>query len=131
MIPQNCNGMVQTVIDTVKSVQLKMKSKLPMMTDEAREKQIPPNDQLQNGSPCISTGGTESNNTDSTSKPGFQSSETQSMVFIRTTTSEFSLSTHTNICKREKTRFFFCRRCKKIREVFLRWYFFKNEPLIS
>ena len=89
MIPQNCNGMVQTVIDTVKSVQLKMKSKLPMMTDEAREKQIPPNDQLQNGStPCISTGGTESN-TDSTSNPGFQSSETQSMVFIRTT-SEFS-----------------------------------------
>jgi len=77
MIPQS-NGMVQTVIDTVKSVQLKMKSKLPMMTDEAREKQIPPNDQLQNGSPtCISTGGTESN-TDSTSKPGFQSSETQS-----------------------------------------------------
>ena len=57
--------------------------------DEAREKQIPPNDQLQNGSPpCISTGGTESN-TDSTSKPGFQSSETQSMVFIRTA-SEFS-----------------------------------------
>ena len=60
-----------------------------LFSDEAREKQIPPNDQLQNGStPCISTGGTESN-TDSTSNPGFQSSETQSMVFIRTT-SEFS-----------------------------------------
>ena len=103
MIPQNCNGMVQTVIDTVKSVQLKMKSKLPMMTDEAREKQIPPNDQLQNGSPCISTGGTESNNTDSTSKPGFQSSETQSMVFIRTT-SEFSFSTH--LQKKENKLFF-------------------------
>ena len=100
MIPQNCNGMVQTVIDTVKSVQLKMKSKLPMMTDEAREKQIPPNDQLQNGSPCISTGGTESN-TDSTSKPGFQSSETQSMVFIRTT-SEFSSSTHLTFAKERK-----------------------------
>ena len=33
MIPQS-NGMVQTVIDTVKSVQLKMKSKLPMMTGQ-------------------------------------------------------------------------------------------------
>lgn len=97
MIPQS-NGMVQTVIDTVKSVQLKMKSKLPMMTDEAREKQIPPNDQLQNGStPCISTGGTESN-TDSTSKPGFQSSETQSnqpgqSAFIDPFTHEMYLTT--------------------------------------
>jgi len=40
MIPQPCNGMIQVVLDTVNSVQLKMKSKLPMMTDEAREKQI-------------------------------------------------------------------------------------------
>jgi len=42
MISQNYNGMVRSVLDTVNSVQLKMKNKLPMMTDEAREKQIPP-----------------------------------------------------------------------------------------
>merc|ERR1739848_479073 len=40
MIPQPCNGMIQVVLDTAKSVQLRMKKKLPRMTDEAREKQI-------------------------------------------------------------------------------------------
>ena len=39
MVPQPRNGMIQVVLDTVNSVQLKMK-KLPTMTDEAREKQI-------------------------------------------------------------------------------------------
>jgi len=47
MISQNYNGMVRSVLDTVNSVQLKMKNKLPMMmTDEAREKQIPPTSSL-------------------------------------------------------------------------------------
>lgn len=40
MVPQPCNGMIQVVLDTVNSVQLKMKNKLPAMTDERREKQI-------------------------------------------------------------------------------------------
>jgi len=73
MIPQPCNGMVQSVLDTVNSVQLKMKSKLPMMTDEAREKQIPPsgpgNDQQQNG-PSLGDS--------SSTKQGFQSLDTHS-----------------------------------------------------
>ena len=43
MIPQPCNGVIQVVLDTVNSVQLKMKSKLPMISDAAREKQIQKN----------------------------------------------------------------------------------------
>jgi len=73
MIPQHCNGMVQSVLDTVKTVQLRMKSKLPMMTDEAREKQIPPgsgNGDQQNGSES----GIIQNNPDlNTTKSGFES----------------------------------------------------------
>ena len=70
-----------------------------LFSDEAREKQIPPNDQLQNGSPtCISTGGTESNT-------GFQSSETQSMVFIRTNKVNLVLNKRIfAILENEKTR---------------------------
>jgi lysophospholipid acyltransferase len=40
MIVQQCNGVIQVVLDTVNSVQLKLK-KLPiMMTDETRERQL-------------------------------------------------------------------------------------------
>jgi len=41
MVPQPCNGMIQVVLDTVNSVQLRMKNKLPIISDEAREKQLP------------------------------------------------------------------------------------------
>jgi len=71
MIPQHCNGMVQSVLDTVNSVQLKMKSKLPMMTDEAREKQIPPIS--ENGLKTSESGLIQSNPDLNTTKSGFES----------------------------------------------------------
>jgi len=98
MIPQNCNGMVQSVLDTVNSVQLRMKSKLPMMTDEIREKQIPPGGNVD-GQP--NGPGTESGiiqNPDlNTTKSGFESEKnTQNQpnnAFIDPFTHEMYLTT--------------------------------------
>jgi len=73
MIPQHCNGMVQSVLDTVNSVQLKMKNKLPMMTDEAREKQIPPGNDQQNGPMGTESGFGGQNPNLNTTKSGFES----------------------------------------------------------
>ena len=99
MIPQNCNGMVQSVLDTVNSVQLRMKSKLPMMTDEIREKQIPPggNDGLQPNGPGTESGIIQNNPDLNTTKSGFESEKnTQNQpnnAFIDPFTHEMYLTT--------------------------------------
>lgn len=102
MIPQPCNGMVQSVLDTVNSVQLKMKNKLPMMTDEAREKQIPPGNDQQNGTMGTNSGfesGFGGQNPDlNTTKSGFESEKTTQPIggqsaFIDPFTHEMYLTT--------------------------------------
>ena len=52
-MPQaNYNGVIQVVLDTVNSVQLKMK-KIPRMMDEVREKQLNEQNEPQENTPNI------------------------------------------------------------------------------
>ena len=48
MIVQHCNGMIQVMVDTMQSVQSKMKRTQPKMTDETRERQLHPVDPFTN-----------------------------------------------------------------------------------